>query len=303
MGTAGLNRKSLESLYPFRSRYLRFDDLRYHYLDEGRGEPVLMLHGNPTWSFYYRELVGSLSDRYRVIVPDHMGCGLSDKPAAQRYPYRLQNRVDDLERLLSHLDLADKLTLVLHDWGGMIGISYALRHPDRIARLVVLNTAAFMPPAGKRLPWRLKLIRNGKLLSALLVQGLNAFALAAAHMASHKGLSAPVRRGLLAPYDCWSHRIAMLKFVEDIPLSPGDPSYDLVDYADNHLHRLSQLPTLICWGLRDFVFDRDYLAEWQRRFEEAEIHSFDDAGHYVLEDVPERIIPLVRRFLERHPLE
>jgi len=293
---------SLARLYPFRSRYLRFDGLEHHYLDEGRGDPILLLHGNPTWSFYYRELVKALRDKYRVVAPDHIGCGLSDKPPVESYGYRLQNRIDDLERLLDHLSMTERLTLVLHDWGGMIGMAYALRFPHRIQRLVITNTAAFLPPGGKQLPLCLKLIRNFKLLAAPLVQGLNAFAVGAAYLASRRGLSAPVRRGLLAPYNNWANRIATLKFVEDIPLKPGDPSYELVRHADAHLHRLSAIPTLICWGMHDFVFDQDYLQEWQRRFENAEVHRFEDAGHYLLEDAADRLVPLIVRFLERHPL-
>jgi haloalkane dehalogenase len=293
---------SLQELFPFRPRFVRLNGFDLHYVDEGRGEVIVMLHGNPTWSFYYRRLAGSLSETCRVIVPDHIGCGLSEKPPAHRYGYRLQNRIDDLESLLDRLAPNDRLTLVLHDWGGMIGAAYALRHPHRIARLVITNTAAFLPPGDKKLPWRLKLIRNVKPLGALLVQGLNAFAQGAAYMASHKGLCPQVRKGLLFPYDSWPHRIATLKFVQDIPLGAGDPSFEIVRQADRDLHRLSHLPTLLCWGLRDFVFDRDYLFEWQRRFPRAEVHAFEDAGHYLLEDVPEKVVPLVQRFLENHPL-
>ena len=292
----------LARLYPFRSRYLRLEDLNLHYLDEGSGEPVLMLHGNPTWSFYYRELVLALRDKFRAIVPDHIGCGMSDKPPPDRYAYRLQNRVEDIERLLDHLSIRDRLTLVLHDWGGMIGIAYALRHPGRIRRLVITNTAAFLPPGGKELPWQLKLFRHLGPMAALPVLGLNAFARGAARMCSCKGLSATVRRGLLAPYDSWSNRIATLKFVEDIPLTPGDTSYEMVRQTDLQLHRLSTLPALICWGMRDFVFDPDYLQEWRLRFPQAEVHQFDDAGHYLLEDAADRVVPLVRRFLNTHPL-
>ena len=123
--------------------------LRLHYIDEGEGEPVIMLHGNPSWSFLYRNLIDSLRGSHRVIVPDHIGCGLSDKPDDSQYAYTLKSRVDDLEALLDHLGLDRELTLVLHDWGGMIGMTYAARHPERIARLVVTNTAAFHLPAAK----------------------------------------------------------------------------------------------------------------------------------------------------------
>ena len=261
-----------------------------------------MVHGNPTWSFYYRELIEALSGSYRSIAPDHIGCGLSDKPDVSAYDYRLRSRVDDLDKLLNTVIADEKITLVLHDWGGMIGMAYALRHPEKIGRLVVLNTAAFLPPSAKRIPLRLSLIRRSGLLAALAVLGFNAFAKGALYMATEKGLSADVKRGLTAPYNCWENRIATLKFVRDIPLAEKDPSYRLVKQVDDQLRTLSELPMLICWGENDFVFDHDYLAEWQRRFPAAEVHRFPDAGHYVLEDVPEKIIPLTRDFLKRHPL-
>ena len=112
------------------------DGLRQHYLDEGDGAPVVMVHGNPTWSFFYRRLVEALSPTRRCIVPDHIGCGLSDKPDDSRYEYTLERRVDDLEALLDHLGVREDVSLVVHDWGGMIGTSYAARHPDRIRKMV-----------------------------------------------------------------------------------------------------------------------------------------------------------------------
>jgi haloalkane dehalogenase len=119
--------------------------------------------------------------------------------------------------------------------------------------------------------------------------------------ASARRLPADVREGLLAPYNSWRNRLATLKFVQDIPLSPADPSYNMAAEVDQHLEQLCGKPMLVCWGERDFVFDRDYLAEWQRRFPTAEIHRFPDAGHYVLEDVPDRILHLLKQFLNRHP--
>ncbi len=286
--------------YP-QGQYLNLRGLRYHYLDEGTGEPVVMLHGNPTWSFYYRELVRGLRGEYRTLVPDHIGCGLSDKPGDDRYEYTLSRRVEDLEALLDHLGLRDDLTLVLHDWGGMIGMAFAHRHPERVKRLVVLNTAAFRMPSGKRLPRSLWLFRNTP-LGPLLIRGLNAFCRGAARYCARRPLTGPARAGYLAPYDSWRNRIAVLRFVQDIPLAPGDRSYELVREVDEGLHRFRRVPMLLCWGERDFVFDLDFLAEWQRRFPDAEVHRFPDAGHYVLEDAAAEIVPLVRDFLKRHPL-
>ncbi|MFH2219901.1 MAG: alpha/beta fold hydrolase [Pseudomonadota bacterium] len=297
-----IDTSAFRHLYPFKSRYMDLNGLKYHYLDEGNGDPVVMIHGNPTWSFYFRELVKDLSSRYRTVVPDHIGCGLSDKPGANLYDYQLKNRVDDLEKLLDHLRIGEKITLVLHDWGGMIGMTYAVRHPERVARIVVMNTAAFFPPDAKPIPMRLRLVRNVKPFATLAVLGLNLFALGALFIAPRKRLPADVKTGLIAPYNCWANRIATLKFVQDIPVRQKDPSYSLVKFVDKNLHVLCHLPVLICWGEHDFVFDLDYLSEWQRRFPNAQVHSFSDSGHYVLEDAADRIIPLIRNFFDEHPI-
>ena len=284
-------------LYPFKSNYIDLNGLKYHFLDEGTGDPVVMIHGNPTWSFYFRDLIKELSIQYRAIAPDHIGCGLSDKPDVKQYDYRLKSRVDDLETLIDHLELKEKITLVLHDWGGIIGMAYALRHLERIDRIVIMNTSAFLPPKGKKLPLRLWLVKNIKPFATTAIQGFNLFAYGALLMASHKGLSKDVKSGLIAPYNSWNNRIATLKFVQDIPVSEKDPSYRLAKHVDENLYKLSHIPIIICWGKHDFVFDSDYLLEWQRRFPGAEVHAFADAGHYVLEDAADRIIPLVKDFL------
>jgi pimeloyl-ACP methyl ester carboxylesterase len=291
---------TFQHLYPFQSRWLSVNGHRCHYLDEGRGEPVLMLHGNPTWSFYYRHLVSALSTDYRVIAPDHIGCGLSDKPDRDAYAYRLEDRVADLEALMDRLIPQEPLTLVVHDWGGMIGLAFALRHLHRIRRVIITNTSGFLPPRGKPLPLRLRLIRNFRGFAEPAVLGLNLFARAAVVLAPRRRLPRAVRQGLLAPYDRPKHRLATLRFVQDIPLTQGDPSYPLVKFVDTNLHRLAHLPMLICWGKHDFVFDLDYLAEWRRRFPGAEIHHFERAGHYLLEDEPRAVTRTIRHFLRRH---
>lgn len=293
----------MKNEYPFQGKFLQLGPLKYHYLDEGAGDPVVMLHGNPSWSFYYRHLVRELRSDYRVIVPDHIGCGLSDKPADSLYSFTLKQRVDDLEALLDHLNLKSNITLVVHDWGGMIGMAYATRYPERIARLVILNTAAFHLPESKPLPMTLRICRDTQ-FGAFLVQGLNAFARGAALVGCKRNrMSAELRKAYCAPYDCWQHRVATLRFVQDIPLQEGDSGYDIVSEVEENLQQFSKLPICICWGEKDFVFDRHFLDEWRRRLPEAEVHSFADCGHYILEDAKAEVIPIIRQFLTENPLK
>jgi len=281
-------------LYPFSPcLYPLPDGNRLSYLDIGQGPVVVMLHGNPSWSFYYRKLALLLQEHYRVIVPDHLGCGLSDKP--QDYPYHLENHIDNLEHLLDHLKVKD-ISLVVHDWGGAIGMGYAVRHHPKIKSLVILNTAAFR---SSHIPWRIKICRT-PLLGALLIRGLNAFAGAAVHMAVTKKMDAEVAQGFLKPYDSWKNRIATLRFVEDIPLSAKDYSWETIKGIEENLSLFTQTPMLIAWGGKDFCFNDHFYKEWQRRFPKAACHYYENAGHYVLEDAFEEIGPLVAEFLDEN---
>lgn len=283
-------------LYPFDSHFLSYGGHRYHYLDEGQGSPVVMVHGNPTWSFYYRELVKTLRPTHRCIVPDHIGCGFSDTPDDDHYDYRLSQRVADLTRLIDHLELERDITLVVHDWGGMIGMAWAVEHADRIARLVVLNTSAFPKPATKHMPASLWFVRN-TFMGSLLVRGFNAFSWGATHMAVTKSLSPEISRAYRAPYDNWANRIATLRFVQDIPLKSGDPSWDTVVTTEKKLHRLADKPTLICWGDKDFVFDGHFLAQFEQHWPHADVRHFPNGGHYVLEDEGPAICHAVKEFV------
>jgi len=283
--------------YPFTGQRFGAAGVEQHYLDEGSGPAVVMVHGNPTWSFYFRELVLSLRPNFRCIVPDHVGCGLSSRPRDHQYEYTLQRRVEDLEALLDHLHLDRGVTFIGHDWGGMIAAACATRRPERIDRCVFMNTAAFLPPAGMPLHWTLRLLRHRNVLAETAVRGLNLFSGPAVWLATSKGLPAAVRRGLTAPYRSWSQRIAIARFVQDIPAHRKHRSYELTKWVDEHLHLLAGKPMLICWGERDFVFNREYLAEWRRRFPQAGVESYSDAGHYVLEDARDRVVRAVKRFL------
>jgi pimeloyl-ACP methyl ester carboxylesterase len=290
-------------LYPFEGK--RFDvgnGIQMHYLDEGQGDPVVMVHGNPSWSFYYRDLVLRLRGRYRCIVPDHIGCGLSDKPGDDRYTYTFTQRVDDLAKLLDHLGVGSNVTLVVHDWGGMIGMTWAARYPDRVRRLVILNTAAFHLPATKPFPWQLWLARDTA-FGGFLVTRFNAFSGAAAWVGcTRKRMSPRLREAYTAPYNTPANRIATLRFVQDIPLRAGDRGYDVISEVESLLPRFRGLPIFIGWGLRDFVFDKHFLARWLEFFPEAEVLRVEDGGHYILEDAADLMLPAIDQFLTAHPL-
>ena len=161
-----------------------------------------------------------------------------------------------------------------------------------------MNTAAFRLPKGKRLPWSLRMGRN-PILGPPLIRGLNLFCRGAArHCVVRRPLSVEVREQFLAPYGTWADRIAVDRFVRTIPLSSRDDGYDIVEQTEKGLSRLADRPVLLPWGMKDFVFDGDYLAEWRRWFPDAEVHAIADAGHYLLEDAGAELIPKIVHFLQ-----
>jgi haloalkane dehalogenase len=226
-----------------------------------------------------------------------MGCGLSDKPFG--YRYQLDQHIENLQQLVERLDLRE-VTLVAHDWGGAIGLGAALAMPERFARFVLMNTAAFR---SDEIPWRIRICRT-PLLGRVAVQGLNAFARAALRMAvCHRDrMTAEVRAGFLAPYDNWSSREAIYQFVQDIPLSPGHPSYDTLNVIESGLPKLAAHPWLLLWGMRDWCFTPRFLERFKQFVPAAKVVTFADAGHYVMEDAYERIAPAIDDFVQRHSI-
>jgi len=277
--------------YPFQSNYHTIGTHRIHYVDEGKGDVIVMVHGNPTWSFYYRRLISLLSREHRVISIDHMGCGLSDKP--QTYDYCLQNHIDNLNSLLQYLGVKT-FSLVVHDWGGAIGMGVAAINPDALSRAMVLNTAAFR---SKRIPFRINICR-WPIVGEPLVRLLNGFAGPAVFMAVSRKMDKNVARAFLAPYDSYQNRVAVAAFVKDIPLTPAHPSYETLLRVERGLEKLQErsLPMLLCWGGKDFCFNRAFYDEWCNRFPGAQTHYFSNSGHYILEDSFEEIAPLAENF-------
>lgn len=283
--------------YPFRSHFVTVDGVRMHYVDEGVGEILLCVHGNPTWSFAWRNFIKQLSSKYRVIAVDHVGCGFSEKP--QEYPYCLRRHIDNLKGLIAQLGL-NNITLIAHDWGGAIGMGAAGELPDQFSRFVLCNTAAFR---SRRIPLRIAVCR-WPAFGVLGVRGLNLFARAALTMAvANKSVMTPaVRAGYLAPYDSWANRVAVYRFVQDIPMSPNHPTYETLVGVEQSLSQFTQRPMLLAWGEQDWCFTTTFRDEFHRRFPQAEVYSLPDAGHYLFEDAPDRIIKRLAEFLESHPL-
>lgn len=288
-------REQIQEEYPFASHWLKIDGHQYHYLDEGQGAPLLMVHGNPTWSFAWRRLVKQLSKSYRVIAVDHMGCGLSDKP--QDYPYTLATHIANLKTLIQELDLQD-ITLFAHDWGGAIGMGAAVDLPERFSKFVLMNTAAFR---SQEIPLRIAVCRI-PLLGAWGVRGLNLFSSAAIKMAveKHERMTAEIKAGFLGPYNNWQNRVAVHRFVQDIPLKPSHPSYDTLVHVEEGLAQFQGHPLLLIWGERDWCFTTNFLDEFERRFPQAETLRIPDAGHYVFEDAHEVMLPRIEQFLQQH---
>ena len=280
----------LKSLYPFTPKKFQLSSgHQISYIDQGSGNPIVMLHGNPTWSFYYRQLINEFSSTHRIIVPDHLGCGLSDRP--QEYQYTLANHIDNLKQLLSSLNL-NQVTLILHDWGGAIGMGYAVDHCDKLNKIIILNTAAY---TSKYIPWQINLCRF-PLLGEFMIRYFNLFAWPATFMAVSKKLPPLVKQGLLLPYDSYANRIAIARFVQDIPMNKRHPSYQTLRTIEDKLPNIL-CDKLIIWGEKDFCFNRRFLKRWQEIYPTAQTHLLKNAGHYLLEDANSEIIPLIRTFL------
>ena len=278
--------------YPSESHFQDVFGYRMHYVEQGSGPPVLMVHGNPTWSFYYRNIVKALSGSYRAIAMDHIGCGLSEKP--DDVPYTLDMRIKHLTEFVRALDLRD-IRLLVHDWGGAIGLGAALEDLDRYRQFVIFNTSAFPPPF---FPFRIRVCQI-PLIGKIALQRFNLFATSAIKMATEQpgGLPDDVRRGLLAPYDNWANRRAIYEFVSDIPTRPAQPTWQRLVAIENGLKNLKDHPVKLVWGMKDWCFRPECLRKFQELLPHAQVCELEQAGHYVIEDESNTVIEEVKSFL------
>jgi haloalkane dehalogenase len=282
-------------VFPYESDQLMVGGHSLRFVDVGSGEGTLLcVHGNPTWSFYWRRVIERFSPTHRVVAVDHLGCGRSDKPDRGQFDYSLAAHGANLQSLIDHLDLR-QITLLAHDWGGAIGLFSVLDRLDRLDRIILLNTGAFPPPF---VPWRIAACRI-PVLGPLATRGLNLFARAATRMAmSRQDLSEDAARGLLAPYDSWANRVAIDAFVRDIPMSRRHPTYRTLQEIESRLPQLAGYPSLLIWGMQDWCFRPECLRRFQSMWPAAESVEIGDAGHYVMEDAPQETLAAIGSFLK-----
>lgn len=298
-----------ESEYPFADHWHDIEGVRLHYIDEVKDErlkkgvdshppasnlqppTLLLLHGNPTWSFLWRHQIAHFRATHRCVAIDHIGCGMSDKP--QDYPYTLAQHITNARALVEALDLRD-IVLCVHDWGGAIGFGLAAQIPERVRGFVVCNTAAF---PSTRMPLSIGICRIPG-IGAIAIRGFNAFVRGALARCAKKPLSAEARAGYLAPYASWEDRIANLRFVQDIPMDESHESWPTLKQVEAGLEQFKQHPMLLCWGGKDFVFNDSFLKQWQQRFPQAQTKHFTEAGHFVVEDAQAEVITAMDEFLK-----
>jgi len=275
--------------YPFTSRYVNVPEGRMHYVDEGSGDTILMVHGTPTWSFLYRHLIRGLRDHYRVIAPDNLGFGLSDKPAG--YSYRPADQARNLRAFIAALDLRD-LTLMVHDFGGPIGLSYALEQPENIRRLVLFNTwlwplqsdfqkvviGQFLSsPLGRLLCLRFNFEVN---VIVPLAYGDRSSLTRAIHNQYRYPLRDPIARRAV-----WIYARELLQ------------SRDWYGTLWAQHGALRDIPALLLWGKRDPVFGPAYLERWTQVFQQVQTVTYAQTGHFVQEEQSSALLPVITEFM------
>ena len=282
-----------DEMYPFESKFFTtMSGHRMHFIDEGEGEPIVFVHGNPSWSFEFRHLIQGLAHRFRCVAPDHVGFGLSSR-SDRRQDYHPESHASRFAALLDRLDLRD-LTLFMEDWGGPIGLDFARRHPDRVKRLVISNTWCW--PVGDDFHFRWFSSAMSTRVGQYLIKRHNIFVNKLMPMAVGK-------RSVLTPRITAHYRNA-LPSADARAANAAFPGY-IVGASDwlgtiwSERGTFAGKPALIAWGHRDIAFRKKELDRWKSALFDIEVHEFADCGHYLAEEAPEKLVPALRAFMSR----
>ncbi len=279
--------------YPFEHRYIETELGKIHYIDEGKGPVIVFVHGNPTWSFVYRDMIKGLKSSYRCVALDLLGFGLSDKPKDCDYRPKTHGKL--LQTFIETLDLQD-ITLVMQDWGGPIGFSYAGTHAANIKKIMLMNTWCWSVKGDMHYE-AFSRIMGGR-IGQWLIRTFNIFVTQIMPKATQDktSLTAPILNHYVQPIPTTESRIACAKFPHSIIAES-----QWLDQVWTTIQSLREVPTLICWGMKDIAFREKELNRWRDLFASAEIHCFQDAGHYVQQEKAKEIIPIMQHFMTKTP--
>lgn len=278
--------------YPFKSHLFETKDGALHYIDEGTGPPVVMIHGTPTWSFLYRNLVKELMGTHRCIVPDMLGFGLSDKPF--QADYRPAAQAQRLEAFLESLNLP-KFTLIVHDFGGPIGLSYAINHPEKIERIVLSNTWMWSEASNKQLTVISAIFSSfvGKYL--YLKKNFAAKVMMKQGFASQEAFTEQLQLHYHGPFPDKESRMATWSYARELR---GSSAW--YDSLWNQREKIANIPALILWGMKDAFFQKQRFTDrWKKTFVNQKFVPLDNAGHFVQEEAEQAYNRQVKGFLVR----
>jgi len=287
-----MKNETFDGTFPFKPRFKKINGFNMHYVDEGNGEPIVCLHGMPTWAYLYREFITKLSGKYRLVVPDHMGFGKSDVPEDK--PYRMAQHVDNLSKLLLALDLKD-INLVVHDWGGPIGFGFAVDHPERIKRLVILNTSIGVTREGTHL-WYSDIEKNGVYDAFFSNMKENAAKLFSMAVFNQDRITPTMLKAYTAPFPDASYCKGTLAFPQDIPVGFSHPSAPAMLHVRDNLGKLAGKPKIAIWGMQDIVFPPQFIDRWKKFYPDIKVHEVANASHFLQEDAPAEIITIIKDF-------
>ncbi|ODS30747.1 MAG: 2-hydroxy-6-oxo-7-methylocta-2,4-dienoate hydrolase [Candidatus Scalindua rubra] len=275
--------------YPFKSKFIELDMGKMHYIDEGEGAPIVMVHGNPTWSFLYRHMIKGLSKKYRCIAMDHIGFGLSDKP--YDWSYFPEEHAKNLNRLIEKLGLED-ITLVVQDWGGPIGLSYAIGMPNKVKNLIIMNTWMWSVNDDPHFRKFSKLM--GGAFGRFMIKRYNFFVRVVMKKATadKSKLSKPIHSHYLSPLKNSRDRKGCWVFPKQII-----DSSSWLDSLWSQKEKIKNKPALILWGMKDIAFREQELKKWKDLFSYSQAIEFDDVGHFVQEEKGSELYPIIEDFL------
>lgn len=275
-------------LYPFAHHTLQLPQGRMHYVDEGTGEPIVFVHGTPTWSFVWRQQIKSLSRQYRCIAPDHLGFGLSDKPAD--FAYTPEAHADNLENLIEQLQLKN-ITLVVHDFGGPIGLRYALRHPQNVKNLIILNTWMWGLEEEKTM-MKISRFMSGSIGRILYLQlGFSARMLLPQGYHENKHLTKDIRQHYQKPLSTAANRRGTWQFAK--ALHQATPYFEALWAQHEQLRNINKL---LLWGEKDKLLPLHFLTKWQETFPEAKVIKLK-AGHFEQEEKGGEVADTIKEFI------